>query len=170
MNIVRFDGRKWPDLLHWQLEAQVLGEDEHGVWLYIPEGTLARRGHEPARPFKTGFVSVVPDDEWWVGEFYWDHPHYAVYVNIGTPPKWHRDRVHQIDLDLDVVRYLDGTVAVLDEDEFARHRQSHAYPDDLVAAALSASDRAVALLESHVEPFGSVAMAWLERVGHAPSG
>ncbi len=167
MDVVRFDGRKWPDLLHWQMEAQVLGEDEHGVWLYIPEGTMARRGDEPARPFRTGFVSVVPDGEWWVGEFYWDHLQYAVYVNIGTPPKWYRDRVHQIDLDLDVVRYLNGTVEVLDEEDFATHQRIYAYPDHVVAAARAASERAVAMLESHAEPFGSAAMTWLAKAGHA---
>ena len=167
MSSVRFDGRKWPDQLHWQLEARVLGQDEHGVWLYIPAGTMARRGDEPARPFKIGFVSVVPDGEWWVGEFYWDHPNYAVYINIGTPPEWHGDRVHQIDLDLDVVRYLDGTVEVLDEEDFATHQRIYAYPDYVVAAARSASERAAAMLESYAEPFGSAAMTWLAKAGHA---
>jgi protein associated with RNAse G/E len=114
-----------------------------------------------------GFIAIVPANEWWLAEFYRDHPRYDVYVNIGTPPQWHGDRIHQIDLDLDVVRYTDGSVAVLDEDEFAHHRVESEYPDDLVAAALEASERAVGLLEPRAEPFGVAAVAWLEQAGHA---
>ncbi len=33
---VHWDGRKWPDRLHWQFDMTRLGEDEHGIWLYMP--------------------------------------------------------------------------------------------------------------------------------------
>lgn len=168
LNVVHFDGRKWPDLLHWQLQAKVLGEDEHGVWLYTPAGTVAQRGHEEPRPLKKGFISVIPHAEWWIVEFYWDHPRYAVYVNIGTPPTWHENRVHQIDLDLDVVRHVDGTVEVLDEDEFAEHQEKYAYPADLVVATRRAADRAVSLLQTQTEPFGTTVERWLVAAGHGP--
>jgi uncharacterized protein len=99
-------------------------------------------------------------------EFYWDHPIHAVYVNIGSPPRWADGRVRQVDLDLDVVRGLDGSVQVLDEDEFVMHRAQLGYPAALVDGARAAADHAVDLLRRGVEPFGGVACDWIRAAGH----
>lgn len=128
MSQIHFDGRKWPDHLHWQFPMERLGEDEHGVWVHTPEDTLAQRGDLPPRPIPAGSVGLVPPEAWWFIEFYWNHPRYAVYVNIGTPCEWIGDRVRQVDLDLDVVRNVDGSVEVLDEDEFVEHQVRYRYP------------------------------------------
>lgn len=168
MTLVHIDERKWPDRLHWQMKMHRLGEDEHGVWLYAPPDTIAQRGHEPPRTIEAGFVMLVPVDERWIAEFYWDHPWQEVYVNIGTIPAWDGDRVQQVDLDLDVARTLDGSIVVLDEDEFLDHQVRYAYPDDLIAAARAATERAVALLSSGVEPFDAASLPWLRMIGSGP--
>ncbi|MCP4966692.1 MAG: DUF402 domain-containing protein [bacterium] len=159
---VHIDERKWPDNPHWQFGAERLGEDEHGVWLYAPSDTIVRRGDEPPRQVETGFVIVVPRDTWWIAEFYWDHPLHSVYVNIGTPPVWHGDRMTQIDLDLDVVRTVDGTVEVLDEDEFADHQVRYGYPQDLIDRTVEATAVAVDLLVRGTEPFATVGQDWID--------
>lgn len=169
MTVVHIDERKHPDRLHWQFDVSRLGEDEHGVWLYAPPDTIAQRGHEPPRKIEAGFVVLVPESEWWIAEFYWDHPWHEVYVNIGTVPVWDGDHMHQIDLDLDVARKLDGSVVVLDEDEFLDHRVRFEYPDDLIAATRAATERAVALLTEGDEPFGKAAEPWLRMIGHDPA-
>ncbi len=166
MATVHIAERKWPDRLHWQFDVQRLGEDEHGVWLYAPPGTVAQRGHDQPREIETGFVIAVPKAEHWIAEFYWDHPRHSVYVNIGSIPEWDGDRMTQIDLDLDVVRNLDGSVEVLDEDEFADHQVRYEYPDDLIAATRAATDRAVELVSAGLEPFGVAATRWLRAAGH----
>lgn len=166
MTLVHIDERKWPDRLHWQLEAERLGEDVHGVWLLVPRSTVARRGREPAVQTPYGFVMLVPEAEFWLVEFYWDHPQHPVYVNIGTPPEWHGDRVTQIDLDLDVIRRPDGGVEVVDEDEFLDHQVRYEYPLELVEDARAATDRAVGLLNDHTEPFGAAAQPWIEAATH----
>jgi predicted RNA-binding protein associated with RNAse of E/G family len=166
LSLVNIDERKYPDRLHWQFDVRRLGENEHGVWLYAPPETMARRGHEPPRPIEAGFVLLVPQDEWWIAEFYWDHPWHEVYVNIGTSPVWDGDRMHQIDLDLDVARTVDGSVVVLDEDEFQDHQVRYGYPGELIAAARAATDRAVALLTAGAEPFGKAPEPWLRMVDH----
>ena len=166
MSLVHIDERKYPDRLHWQFEVSRLGEDDHGVWLYAPSDLVAQRGHEPPRAIEAGFVMLVPRDEWWIAEFYWDHPWHEVYVNIGTVPAWDGDRMHQIDLDLDVARTVDGSVVLLDEDEFSDHQIRFGYPSDLIEAASSAASRAVALLTESAEPFGNAAEPWLRLAGH----
>ena len=167
MNLVHLDERKWPDRLHWQFDVSRLGEDAHGVWLYAPPDTIAQRGHEPPRQIESGFVLLIPPDEWWIVEFYWDHPWHSVYVNIGTPPAWDGDRVTQVDLDLDVARLLDGSVKVLDEDEFMDHQVRYAYPEDLIVSARAAAKRAAALLAGREEPFGVASQRWLEEAGRS---
>ncbi len=122
---------------------------------------MARRGAEAPLGIPYGFVMLVPEREPWLVEFYWDHPEHPVYVNIGTVPVRYGDRVIQIDLDLDVVRRPDGTVVVLDEDEFAEHRAQYKYPQNLAAGARAATHRALALLTGRLEPFGIAAKPWL---------
>jgi predicted RNA-binding protein associated with RNAse of E/G family len=161
---VEWDGRKWPDQVHWQYALRRLGRDEHGVWLYAPPDTVVQRGEEPPRGLEAGFVALVPEDAWWTAEFYWDHPWLAVYVNIGTPCEWDGDRVTQIDLDLDVVRLLDGSVKTIDEDEFADHQIRYDYPQELVDAARRAANETTRMLEEGVEPFGVAANHWIDLV------
>jgi hypothetical protein len=160
--LIHIDERKWPERLHWQFDARYLGDDEYGVWLYAPAGTAARRGMEPPLELRHGFVVCVPEGDWWIAEFYWDHPWHEIYVNVGTPPRWEGDRMTQVDLDLDVVRKVDGSVAVLDEDEFAEHQIVYDYPDDLIRSARSATRRAVELLTHPQEPFDSVSQRWIQ--------
>jgi hypothetical protein len=161
---VHIDERKWPDLLHWQFDAHLLGEDEHGVWLHVPSHTIAKRGAEPARPIGVGFVSLVPVTSWWIVEFYVNHPFHEVYVNIGTPPKRVGDSITQVDLDLDVVRKPDGTVVVLDEDEFVENQVRYGYPEGLICDARAAADAAVDRLRQREEPFGTASVRWISSV------
>ncbi|MGA9595793.1 MAG: DUF402 domain-containing protein [Acidimicrobiia bacterium] len=163
VEIVHVDERKWPDGLHWQFDAVRLGDDEHGVWLYVPEETVARRGHEPPRQLRSGFVGLVPEEEWWMVEYYWDHPWHEIYVNIGTPPEWNNATVRQVDLDLDVVRKVDGSVEVLDEDEFAEHQVKYEYPTALVTSAHASAERASVMLTEREEPFGVAVRRWMRR-------
>ena len=167
MSLVHVDMRKWPDELHWQFDARLLGEDEYGIWLHASSDTIVKRGSEPSRPLGVGFVGLVPRDKWWIVEFYPHHPWHSVYVNIGTPPVWDGDRVTQIDLDLDVVRKTDGAVEVLDEDEFAEHQIQYSYPPHIIAAARAATDVAVASVLGREEPFGSAADSWIALVDPA---
>ncbi|MGI9528977.1 MAG: DUF402 domain-containing protein [Acidimicrobiia bacterium] len=158
------DSRKYPDHLHWQYEIDYLGEDSHGLWLHLPSGTPGRRGSEPQRSIAPGFVALVPPQDPWIIEFYLNHPWHPVYVNIGTVPVVSDTTIHQIDLDLDVVLTVDEEVVVLDEDEFSQHQINYGYPDQLVAAALAATDEAVERLTQRRPPFDGAAIEWLSSV------
>lgn len=161
MSSVHWDGRTWPNRLHWQFEMTRLGEDAHGTWLAVPAGTIIQRGHEPPRALETTFVSLVPPDAWWEAEFYASHPEWELYVNIGTPCQWHGSTVRQVDLDLDVVRTNAGTIEVLDEDEFADHQVRFNYPPHLIDGARSAAADAMDLVSRHAAPFDGAARRWL---------
>lgn len=159
---VQVDMRKWPDRKHWQFSGHLLGKDACGTWLFTPKGSVAQRGSEPPISLATGFVGLVPPNAWWVAEFYWDHPSYQVYVNISTPVDWDGDRLTSIDLDLDVIRRLDGAVEILDEDEFLAHSIRYAYPPALIGSARRAAERARESLVRGDEPFGRAMRKWLD--------
>ena len=69
-----------------------------------------------------------------------------------------------VDLDLDVIRFCDGRVEVVDRDEFEVHQRTFRYPPDVVAAAERATAEVFDLVLHEVAPFdGTISHAWTER-------
>ncbi len=166
MRSVRIETRKWPDDPHWEFDALRLGADGHGVWCGIRAGAVLTR---PGATMTAAadHVTLVPYDEWWLGTFYGtdlERP-FDVYVDIALPSVWHRDDlVHAVDLDLDVIRGTTGRVWVDDEDEFAEHRVSLAYPDRVVKGAVASCARVETAVRSGEPPFDPMtSQGWLAR-------
>ena len=162
---MRVECRKWPDSPHWEFDAVRLGQDAHGTWVGITEGTLLA---SPSRAFHAvaDHVTLVPHDAWWLATFYGEDVRrpFDVYVDIATPATWHDAHlVRAVDLDLDVIRGTTGRVWVDDEDEFADHQVEFAYPPELVTSAEAEARRVLVLVETQAEPFATVAEGWLDR-------
>ena len=158
---LRLVARKWPDLPHWENDAVLLGDDHHGRWVGAPAGTVMRR---PGVEFVTtsAQVSLLPAAAPFVATFYGAGGTVDVYVDISTVPVWESDRVSAIDLDLDVVRGWSGRVWVDDEDEFAAHRVSLGYPDDLVSLATRSCDAVLSAVRGGLAPYdGNTGRRWL---------
>lgn len=160
---VRMLARKWPDRPHWEFDALVLGEDEHGVWVGASSGTRMRR---PGASFVTDQpqVTLVPRQTPFLATFYGPGglAPCDVYVDITTVPKWTEHPVRAVtavDLDLDVLRGWTGRVWVDDEDEFAAHRVH--YPADLVRLAATSCEAVRTAVESGRPPYDGSAGAWL---------
>jgi uncharacterized protein len=91
-------------------------------------------------------------------------PRAEFYVNISTPAVVERDRIVSVDTDLDVIGWLDGSVEVVDQDEFEDHQISYGYPRDLIESTERAAAQAFALASSRTPPFDGVAAAhWAEQ-------
>lgn len=160
---------KWGGGRHWEFDTERLGTDDYGVWLRLEAGVTVSR---PGASFVTAVPSVTLVSEqlaytptfhatWLAGP---GALHFAIYVDMTTPAVWESDSVvSMVDLDLDVVRRLDGSVEVLDEDEFADHQVRLDYPDDIIDLAGRTRDEVVAALGSDAEPFASVGWDWLRR-------
>ena len=158
--IVHIDFRKWGGQRHWQFSMRRLGEDEHGLWLWSPLGTPMQRGHEPVKQSPSINVKLIPEGKWWTAIWAWQQSH-DVYVDIIAPPQWTGATVTMIDIDLDVVRWADGRVEVVDENEFLEHQVALAYPQALIETARStAAGLAIAVAAGH-EPFGEVGSRWM---------
>jgi uncharacterized protein len=163
---VRVEMEKWGGRPHWRFDAVWLGADEHGEWLGIPAGTpMSRPGLGLVS--QNDQVGLVPSADLpaelrgWVGTFHAaPAPRVSVYVDIATPPHWDGAVVRTVDLDLDVIRLVDGEVYVDDEDEFAEHRVTYGYPDDVIAAALRSADAVLEAVTSRHPPYDGSHEKW----------
>lgn len=129
-----------------------------------PAGTVVRLGTDEPFRFTIDCVAVVPEREWWVAYFYAGHREIDAYVDIGTLPVWNQQRLTYIDLDLDVIRRLDGTVEIIDHHEFDENRLRYGYPHELVEGARGAADSVGSLMRTGRQPFETVAERWLSQV------
>lgn len=165
---VRMVYRKYDGALHWHQHAVYLGADHHGRWLGAPAGTPIRRGAEPPIVWAYPHVALFRPDVWWTVVFNGDPAPIEVYCDITSVSQWvdgaDGPYVTAIDLDLDVARRRDGRVEMLDEDEFAEHRQRYGYPPDVVAAAEDSARWLMKACAGDTEPFASEYHAWLDRV------
>jgi protein associated with RNAse G/E len=155
---------KWGGHPHYRGEMRVLGDDEHGTWLWGLAGRLLRKGNAESFVAQQDTVMVVPREGWWLPAWWLGHPEIALYVNINTPARRDGDRIVAVDLDLDVIRWHDGRVEVVDRDEFEVHQVRYDYPPDIVAAAEAATAEAYDLVVRDQPPFdGAAARRWVEQ-------
>ena len=153
---------KWGGIDHWHFELEPLGQDEFGRWFFGRKGLIQQRGAEPPMLHPHDFVLLVPAEGCWTAYFNAEDD-MEIYVDVTTRPVLDGDTVTAVDLDLDVVRYVDGRVEVLDEDEFAEHQVQLAYPAELISQARATCDWLVGAVSSRAEPFGQAGAAWLAR-------
>lgn len=167
MDPVRMVFSKWGGRPHWEFDALMLGEDAHGTWLGLPQGThVARPG---AQIITNEDQVVLVPEAGFVATFYAPGPSAPcdVYVDISTTPVRDGAVVSAVDLDLDVVRGRTGRVWVDDEDEFADHRVRFAYPEDVVTAAVTACVMVRDLVQTAAAPFDAETTSpWFEMLHH----
>lgn len=140
-----------------------LGEDRHGTWLGAPLGTTIQRGDEPPMSWHRPFVQLIQPTTPWIPIWNLEPDRTAIYVDITTVPRMPTpDRVEAVDVDLDVVQLLDGSIEILDEDEFARHRVDLKYPEWLVDQARASTATVVMEIERESPPFNGAHLPWFE--------
>ena len=157
--------RKYDGSLHWNFTAYRLGVDEYGTWLGAPPDVVLRRGTDYAVTWEVAQALLVPaGDRWYTASFNAAPHRTEIYCDMTTVPEWRGDELYAIDLDLDVLRRRDGTVAVMDEDEFAEHQVKYGYPAHVIDAAQAAATEVYEAISANAEPFASVYRTWLDRV------
>lgn len=164
MSAVEYVIEKWGGRPHYRGLVRHLGDDDHGSWFWGPAGRTMYRGDVALFITQHDALSVVVPGSWWTPTWWLGHPDVEVYININTPPVREPARIVTTDVDLDVVRYRDGRVEIVDQDEFELHQKLYGYPPEVIEAALTAADTAKQLAEAAEPPFdGAAACAWAER-------
>jgi protein associated with RNAse G/E len=161
---------KYPGTTHWGFEGTLLGEDRFGRWIGVPAGSRRWKAESSRSPTTSPAVFCAPWEGWWHLHYNGPRTTYSHFVDIVTPPRWRgSDRYELIDLDLDVVRYQDGTIEVQDEEEFEEHRSMFGYPEEVAARALEEVAWVVDALADRAEPFFDTAERWLGRLAYSDS-
>jgi protein associated with RNAse G/E len=160
---------KWGGIPHYRGPVRELGADEHGTWLWGPAGRTIFRGTEALFVTEHDALFVVPPGEWWAASWWLGHEELDLYVNINTPAVRAANSISTVDLDLDVIRFRDGAVEIVDRDEFAVHRVQYGYPDDVVEATERVASALADLVTRNAPPFdGVAAAAWLNAARTSP--
>jgi uncharacterized protein len=162
---VRVVYRKYDGSLHWHMMLYRLGSDEYGTWLSAPAGTQARRGSETPVTFRQSSVRLIPHSGPWTMNCHASPAWAEIYIDVTTTPRWNgNSHVEMIDLDLDVVRFRDGSAEVLDLDEFAEHQVRFQYPPAVIRDAEQTAARMLEAVTGRTEPFAQVCRRWLAQV------
>lgn len=157
--------RKWRDIPHYAHEGWLLGEDEDGVWIGLRAGSPVHRGDDVLFYGKHDGLMLAPRGSEWLAWFPREE-RFDLYVDIVCDMTHTPESITMIDLDLDVVRYPDGRVELLDEDEFEEHQLRYGYPSDVVSAARHAGDEVLAAVRANEPPFdGEAAAYWRSVLG-----
>ncbi|TDD46401.1 DUF402 domain-containing protein [Kribbella antibiotica] len=151
---------KYDGTPHRLMDAVHLGEDEHGLWVGTRPGQRAQRSDGSWTTVDHHRVRLFPRGQWWSALFN-DEPHRTrIYCDITMPPVFGVDTVTAVDLDLDIRLLRDGTIRVMDEDEFAAHQVRYAYPPQVIATARATCDWLAANI-AVTEPFTTAYQPYL---------
>jgi hypothetical protein len=114
-------------------------EDASGLWFFTPERTLYRgtTGNESLSGPVASMIQLIPASAWWFARWQESRLGARVAIDICTPGQRENNTWSYIDLELDLVKFTDGRVVVLDEDEFEEARQRGCISDDEASRALS---------------------------------
>ena len=166
MSAVLVEWFKWPATPYRTTPMTPLGRDDQGIWLFAPKGAGGAYASYGPTPLASNFLTLIPvPEKWWVCTWMWGDPDTTIdiYVDIVSPPSWRSSACLQIvDLDLDVIRHLDGRVSLEDEDEFAHHSTSLQYPSSVISSARSAANDVLRSIDGQAEPLNESPSRWLD--------
>ena len=75
------------------------------------------------------------------------------YCNVATPSVYDGEAIKNIDYDLDVKVFPDGTYMILDQNEFEYHASIMNYSSEIKKICVDAKDELVKMVENKEKPF-----------------
>ena len=98
-------------------------------------------------------VTIFSKKEWWNAICMIKTNGICYYCNIASPSIVDKDYIKYIDYDLDAKLFPDGDTRVLDQKEYARHRETYQYGDDLDTILKYSTNVIVARMKNKEFPF-----------------
>jgi hypothetical protein len=158
---ISVESTKFDGSLHYRYTITVVADEGSQLRAWGPVGTLFQ-SYRGAYQATRHFLMLHYLDRDWNLEVMWE-PDWTPnkhYVNIALPSTWDDGTLRFVDLDLDISWWTDGSVRLLDEDEFAEHRKRFHYPQWLVDRAWAAVDEVRALISCRQPPFDGALYHW----------
>lgn len=164
-----FRWRKWDGGPHWVHDCIYLGHDRWGEWFGQPEGT---RSFRPGREVLTRAASVTlvpPSGDHALTVNVAPPASSRIYIDLAWDVRWSDTEAGVptgIDMDLDVVRAVDGRGTWIDDrDEWDEHRVAYGYPAEIVTHLEALAIELECKVRDRVAPYDDdTANAWLARL------
>ena len=137
-------------------EAQLLDHDGSIVRIKVPAGTPTWvEKHGKIELSKDNIIEIYFTDRWYNVWHMREHTTYPNlwYSNVAMPARFDGTKLQWVDLDIDIRCYLDGSLRVLDQEEFEQNRVEMGYPTEVVEYALAARDEVLQLGKLGEFPF-----------------
>ena len=157
MNKIKLISKKYDGSLRDEADAFVVAQDQEAIVLLQPTGTLEYSARTQRWEAMTdGLLLLFFTNRWYnVWHIADQRSHFnRIYANIALPARWLDEHTLEwVDLDLDIRVHMDGSIVLLDEDEFLENQQRMAYPPAVVTQARAAAQEALDLCEQGRYPF-----------------
>ena len=98
-------------------------------------------------------VTIFSKKEWWNAICMIKNDGICYYCNIASPSLIDNDFIKYIDYDLDAKLFQNGDIRVLDQKEYAHHKDTYKYGDDLDAVLKYETSVIVKRMEAREFPF-----------------
>lgn len=98
-------------------------------------------------------VTIFSKKEWWNVICMFKTDGICYYCNIASPSLIDKECIKYIDYDLDAKLFPNGEVKVLDEKEYAHHRDQYKYNDDLDLVLRFTTKKILEKMRNHEFPF-----------------
>lgn len=154
MKTITLHSAKYNGDPHWCWQAQLLAEGADGWVCYHPPDIPIATWAGECRASHYSLYQFWPDRWYNVVRAYGraqGRPFF--YCNIITPPARDSQGLHWCDLDLDVKIEPDGSIQVMDEEEFAANADKYGYPPEVRARAQAAVITLLDLARRREPPF-----------------
>ncbi len=98
-------------------------------------------------------ITIFSKKEWWNAICMLKKEGICFYCNIASPSVIEKDVIKYIDYDLDAKLFPNDDIRVLDEKEYAHHKQTYGYSDDLDAVLKYQTKEIVRKMKAREFPF-----------------
>lgn len=156
MREIRIVSRKYDRKLRSEYTAFLYSEIPEILTVYTPPGTMdfdARKGIWLEAP--DGLLELYFRTRWYTVYHICEQNSFynTMYVHISMPAVLTAHILEWVDLDLDYRVHLDGSIELLDEDEFEYNSQTLEYPAHIVTSAKAACSEIEHLYRQNAFPF-----------------
>ncbi len=139
----------WPvphDSLHPEHQAE-------GIHVFINHGTRIREANGKEWISRVPGVTFFLPGQWFNVVALLEQSGVRYYCNIASPFTHYNDVVTYIDYDLDVIKFPDGSVHTVDEEEYESHRVLYQYPEIVEAKVREGLNSLLQKVRANASPF-----------------
>ena len=101
-------------------------------------------------------VTIFSKKEWWNAICMLKNDGICYYCNIASPSIVTKDSIKYIDYDLDTKLFTNSEIRVLDEREYAHHRATYGYDDELDTVLKYTTKKVIEKMKAREFPFNDL--------------